>query len=152
LSNRKVDEQFGINWGADYRGHEQRVIRYQGIDVNGNEATNPVDIVCVPLPDTLTDTPDLPTYQRGVLNFTIPSGLLQGAYNEGTELDLNADFPAEFIVKRDANGNWVKWGGASYVSQITGLNDAVRCMAEGPDGKIYVGGNFTNAGGVSGAS
>src|SRR5690606_24064478 len=130
---------------------QERIVRYQGVDVNGNEATNPVDIVCVPLPDTLTDTPDLPTYQRGVLNFTIPSGLLQGAYNEGTELDLNADFPAEYIVKRDANGNWVKWGGAAYESLITGLNGAVNCMAEGPDGKIYVGGAFTNAGGVSAA-
>jgi len=152
LSNRKVNEQFGINMpGTTWRGHEQRVIRYQGIDVNGNEATNPVDIVCVPLPDTLTDTPDLPTYQRAILNFTIPSGLLQGAYNEGTELDLDADFPAEYIVKRDANGNWVKWGGAAYESLITGLNGPVYCMAEGPDGKIYVGGAFTNAGGVSAA-
>lgn len=151
LSNLPVNEQFGINWGADSRGHEQRIIRYQGVDVNGNEATNPVDIVCVPLPDTLTDTPDLPTYQRGVLNFTIPSGLLQGAYNEGKELDLYADFPAEHIVKRDPQGNWCKWTGSAYASLITGLNGSVYCMKEGPDGKIYVGGNFTDAGGVAGA-
>lgn len=130
---------------------QERIVRYQGIDVNGVEATNPVDIVCVPLPATLTDTPDLPSYQRAVLNFSIPSGLLNGAYNEGAELDLYADFPAEFIVKRDPNGNWCKWGGAAYESLITGLAGVVYCMAEGPDGKIYVGGSFTNAGGVTDA-
>jgi len=151
LSNRKVDEQFGINWGADYRGHEQRIIRYQGFSSTGEEATQPVDIVCVPLPNSLTDTPDLPTYQRAILNFTIPSGLLDGAYREGAELDWEADFPAEFIVKRDKDGNWCKWNGSAYESLITGLNGNVYCMAEGPDGKIYVGGNFTNAGGIANA-
>lgn len=126
---------------------QEMIVRYQGIDVNGDEATNPVDIVCVPLPATLVDTPDLPSYQRAVLNFTIPSGLLNGAYNEGAELDWIADFPAEHIVKRDPDGNWCKWGGSAYESLITGLNGNVRCMAEGPDGKIYVGGSFTDAGG-----
>ena len=151
LSNLPVTEQFGINMPSTYRGHEQRIIRYQGVDVNGVEATNPIDIRCIPLPATLTDTPDLPTYQRAVLNFAIPSGLLQGAYNEGKVLDLYADFPAEFIVKRDPQGNWCKWTGSAYASLITGLNEAVQCMAEGPDGKIYVGGNFTDAGGVAAA-
>jgi len=151
LSNQKVNEQFGINWGADYRGHEQRIIRYQGVDVNGNEATNPVDIVCVPLSASMVDTPDLPTYQRAVLNFTIPSGLLDGAYNEGDALNLYADFPSEFIVKRDKDGNWCEWTGSAYASLITGLNGAVYCMAEGPDGKIYVGGLFTDAGGTTDA-
>jgi hypothetical protein len=137
---------------------ERRIVRYQGVDVNGDEATNPVDIVCVPLSASMVDTPDLPTYQRAVLNFSIPSGLLQGAYNEGKELDLYADFPAKFIVKRDPNGNWCKWNGSSYDNlmkgqgSVQGLNSHVLCMAEGPDGKIYVGGNFTDAGGVSGAS
>ena len=157
LSNLPVNEQFGINMPGSYRGHEQRIIRYQGVDENGVEATNPIDIVCVPLPATLTDTPDLPTYQRAVLNFAIPSGLLQGAYNDGKVLDLYADFPAEFIVKRDPNGNWCKWNGTGYDNSlkgqgtVQGLNGIVYCMAEGPDGKIYVGGSFTNAGGVAAA-
>jgi hypothetical protein len=121
--------------------------------VNGVEATNPIDIICVPMPATLTETPDLPTHQRAVLNFAIPSGLLQGAYQEGKVLDLYANFPAEFIVKRDPQGNWCKWNGTGYDNSlkgqgtVQGLNGTVYCMAEGPDGKIYVGGNFTNAGG-----
>ena len=131
---------------------QTRIIRYQGVNDNGIEATNPVDIVCVPLSNTLVDTPDMPNHQRDVLNFSIPSGLLQGAYNEGKELDLYAEFPAEFIVKRDKDGNWCKWTGAAYASLITGLNNAVYCMEEGPDGKIYVGGAFTNAGGIANAN
>lgn len=151
LSNLSVREQFGINMPGSYRGHEQRIIRYQGFAANGDEATQPVDIVCVPLSNSLVDTPDLPNHQRAILNFTIPSGLLQGAYNEGKELNLYADFPAEFIVKRDPQGNWCKWNGSAYASLITGLNGDVRCMAESPDGKIYVGGSFTNAGGTTDA-
>ena len=127
---------------------QTRIIRYQGFDANGNEATNPIDIHCVFQPSH-NDIPDMPVYQREMLNFTIPSGLLQGAYNEGKELDLYANFPAEHIVKRDKDGNWCKWNGSAYQSLITGLNGNVYCMAEAPDGKIYVGGSFTNAGGVA---
>ena len=130
---------------------QEMIVRYQGVDVNGDEATNPVDIVCVPQPATLVDTPDIPSHQRAILNFTIPSGLLQGAYNDGAEPDWIADFPAEFIAKRDPDGNWVKRVGAAYEGLITGLNGIVWCLAEGPDGKIYAGGNFTDAGGVAGA-
>jgi hypothetical protein len=151
LSNLSVREQFGINMPGSYRGHEQRIIRYQGFAANGDEATQPVDIVCVPLSASLVDTPDLPNHQRAVLNFVVPSGLLQGAYNEGKELDLYANFPAEHIVKRDKDGNWCTWDGTNGTSLITGLNGFVSCMAEGPDGKVYVGGNFTNAGGVTNA-
>lgn len=134
---------------------QEMIVRYQGVDVNGYEATNPVDIVCVPLSASMVDTPDLPTYQRAVLNFTIPSGLLQGAYNEGKELDLYADFPAEYIVKRDADGNWCEYVTDHYENLLqgqgtdNGLNNTVYCMAEGPDGKIYVCGDFTNAGTVA---
>lgn len=150
LSNLPVTEQFGINMPKTWRGHEQRIIRYQGFDVNGVEATNPVDIICTFQPSH-PDTPSLPVFQKDILNFTVPSGLFQGAYNEGAVLDYHADFPAERIVKRDPQGNWCKWTGSAYASLITGLNGNVRCMAEGPDGKIYVGGNFTDAGGVTAA-
>lgn len=61
----------------------------------------------------------------------------------------NAEFAAEFIVKRDPDGNWCRWVTDHYESLITGLNEAVYCMAEGPDGKVYVGGFFTNAGGTA---
>ena len=134
---------------------ERRIIRYQGFSATGEEATQPIDIICVPLPATLTDTPDIPSHQRAILNFTIPSGLMQGAYNESAALSFKAEFPAEFIVKRDPDGNWCKWNGAGYDNllkgqgTVQGLNGIIYCMAEGPDHKIYVGGAFTNAGGVT---
>jgi hypothetical protein len=143
LDGAKVDEQFGINWGSDVRPHGERIVRYQGFAANGDEATNPIDIRCVPLPATLTDTPDLPTYQRAVLNFGVPSGLLDGAYQEGKELDLYADFPAEYIVKRDPDGNWCKWNGSAYVNPLAGVNGIVYDIKEAPNGDIYVCGSFT---------
>jgi hypothetical protein len=121
----------------------EMVVRYQGFAANGDEATNPVDIHCVPLPATLTDTPDLPTYQRAVLNFSVPSGLLDGAYEEGKGLDLFAEFPAEFIVKRDPQGNWCKWNGSAYVNPLAGVNGTVYDIKEAPNGDIYVCGSFT---------
>jgi hypothetical protein len=110
------------------REDETRVIRYQGVDVNGKEATHPVDIKCVPLPASLVDTPDLPSYQRGVLNFAVPSGLLDGAYQEGKELDLYANFPAEFIVKRDPQGKWCRWTGTEYESIVEGMGTYIGGM------------------------
>jgi len=143
LDGAKVDEQFGINWGSDVRPHGERIIRYQGFADNGDEATNPVDIRCVPLPNTLSDTPDLPTYQRAVLNFSVPSGLLDGAYEEGTEMELFAEFPAEYIVKRDPDGNWCKWNGAAYVNPLAGVDGVVYDIKEAPNGDIYICGWFT---------
>ncbi len=129
----------------------EMVVRYQGFAANGDEATHPVDIRCIPLPATLADTPDLPTHQREVLNFGIPSGLLDGAYEEGLELDLFAEFPAEYIVKRDPNGNWCKWNSASgeYYNPLYALNDSrINDIVEAPNGDIYVCGDFVNSGGV----
>jgi hypothetical protein len=149
LDGAKVEEQFGINWGSDVRPHGERIIRYQGFDDNGNEATNPIDIRCIPLPATLTDTPDLPNHQRAVLNFEIPSGLLDGAYEEGGELNLYAEFAADYIVKRDPEGRWCEWNGSKYVNPLAGVSGVVLDIKEAPNGDIYVCGAFTSAGGVA---
>ena len=128
----------------------EMVVRYQGFDDNGNEATNPIDILCVPLPATLTDTPDLPNHQRAVLNFEVPSGLLDGAYREGGELDLYAEFAADYIVRRDPQGNWCKWNGTAYVNPLAGINGDIADIKEAPNGDIYVCGRFDSADGVTG--
>jgi len=127
----------------------EMVVRYQGFAANGDEATNPIDIRCVPLPATLTDTPDLPNHQRAILNFEIPSGLLDGAYEEGGELDLYAEFAADYIVRRDPEGRWCKWNGAAYENPLAGVNDEIRDIKKAPNGDIYVCGLFTSAGGVA---
>ena len=70
---------------VDFEPAQPVVIRYQGFSAGGKEATQPIDIICVPLP-SMQNTPDIPSYQREVLNFMIPSGLLEGAYEEGAAL------------------------------------------------------------------
>jgi len=122
----------------------EMVVRYQGYDNSGNEATNPIDIRCIPLPATLTDTPDLPNHQRAVLNFEIPSGLLDGAYREGGELNLYAEFAADYIVRRDPEGRWCEWTGSSYVNPLAGVvGGRIYDIKEAPNGDIYIGGIFT---------
>ena len=130
----------------------EMVVRYQGFADNGYEATNPIDILCIPLPATLTDTPDLPSHQRAVLNFEIPSGLLDGAYREGGELNNYAEFAADYIVRRDPNGSWCEWNGSKFINPLAGLNGIVNDIKEAPNGDIYVGGYFTHAGGASNSS
>ena len=128
----------------------EMVVRYQGFADNGDEATNPIDIICIPLPATLTDTPDLPNHQRAILNFEVPSGLLDGAYREGGELNLYAEFAANYIVRRDPNGRWCEWNGTAYVNPLAGIvGGAVYDIKEAPNGDIYVCGAFTSAGGVA---
>jgi len=145
LDGAKVEEQFGINWGSDVRPHGERIIRYQGFDDNGNEATNPIDIRCIPLPATLTDTPDLPNHQRAVLNFEIPGGLLDGAYEEGGELALYAEFAADYIVRRDPSGRWCEWNGSEYVNPLAGVTGGnIVNIKEAPNGDIYISGAFTS--------
>lgn len=70
---------------VDFDPPQPVVIRYQGFSLAGAEATQPIDIVCVPLP-SMQNSPNLPSYQREILNFMIPSGLLEGAYEEGAAL------------------------------------------------------------------
>jgi carbohydrate binding protein with CBM4/9 domain len=49
---------------------------------------------------------------------------------------------ADYLVQRSPAGLW---------SAITGLNGTVNTIAFGPDGSLYAGGAFTNAGGVAAA-
>ena len=84
------------------------------------------------------------------LNFEIPSGLLDGAYEEGGELDLYAEFAADYIVRRDPEGRWCEWTGSSYVNPLAGITGGtVYDIKEAPNGDIYVCGAFTSAGGVA---
>jgi hypothetical protein len=87
----------------------------------------------------------LPNHQRAILNFEIPSGLLDGAYEEGGELDLYAEFAADFIVRRDPEGRWCEWNGTEYVNPLRGVVfGQVRDIKEAPNGDIYICGRFIN--------
>jgi len=129
----------------DYTKYDQPlVIRYQGYDVDGNEASDPVDIVCV-LETCHTDPPNSPTHQEDVLTFTVLDGHLQGAFRNGTTLDYKVEFVADYIVRRDPNGSWVTHaGGGVYVNPMAGVvGGTVYDIKEAPNGDIYICGTFT---------
>ena len=123
-------------------------LRFQGLDSSDDEMTNPVDIICVPQSSHL-DTPDNPLNQKALLNFTVPSGLLQGAYQEGAELSLYDELAVEYIVSRDKDGNWGNLDGGITSGPIGEIKLYV--MREAPDGSIWCGGVFYNAGGIANA-
>lgn len=122
-------------------------IVYQGFNDAGAEASHPVEIICVPQPGSLADPADNPVHQRAAMNFTIPSGLLDAHFEEGKALDLKAETTMSYIAKRDGDGNWVVFDTDHYDPIIDALNGSVECIVEAPNGDIYVGGAFTNAGG-----
>ncbi len=129
----------------DYTSYDQPlVIRYQGYDVDGNEASDPVDIVCV-LETCHTDPPNSPTHQEDVLTFTVLDGHLQGAFKNGTTLDYKVEFVADYMVRRDPNGSWVTYaGGGVYVNPLAGVTGAlINDIKEAPNGDIYICGAFT---------
>jgi len=125
----------------DYAGGGQTlVLRYQGFDNNGVEATQPLDIECV-LMSGLQEIPTLPTYHEDVLIFNLPDGHIRGAFQQGMGLEMFQTLTqANNIVKRTSTGAWSELGAA-------GLNGLVYAIAEAPNGTIFVGGAFTQAGG-----
>lgn len=130
----------------DTTGYDQpMVLRYQGFDASGYEASNPVDIVCV-AQTSLIDTPATPVNQRVTLNFTVMDGHLLGAFKEGKDLvEYEELTDADYIVYRDSTGEWKEMGTGLSTSVIP----AVTSIVEAPNGDIYIGGIFNSAGGVA---
>jgi hypothetical protein len=127
----------------DYEEGQPLIVRYQGFDDDGDEASEPLDIVCV-AQSSLNDTPDTPYHQKAMINFTVLGGYLQGAFEEGAELDFGSDVAdADYIVYRDTSGRWKVMDNAG-----AGVGGLVRSIIEGPDGSIYIAGDFMDAGGV----
>lgn len=124
----------------DYTPFEQPlVLRYQGFDEDGNETSDPVDIICV-FESCHTDPPTDPKSQTDVLNFTAIDGHLQGAFKNGSTLDYKINFLANYLIKQDVNGRWTDDDGNNWMAGVgTG---SVRVIKEAPNGDIYVGGNF----------
>ena len=116
---------------------QEMVVRYQGfsgIKGDGDEATEPLDIVCVPQPSH-GDPGQRPAQQEALLNFTIPSGLLDGAYKEGKELgtsEIVAD--TNYLAVRNANGQWTSIGVVGF-GAIFNLDMSL-------SGDLYVAGAF----------
>lgn len=128
----------------DVAGNQPMVLRYQGFDTNGNEVTQPVDIVCAP-EASLTSIPQSPVAQREILSFTALEATLDGSYYEGSFLLYTQSLTVNRIVKRDPLGVWTNLNG--------GLPSGVAyAFAEAPNGDIYVGGSFGAISGVTGSA
>ena len=117
------------------------VLRYIGVDDSGEWMTEPVDIVC--------------TYQGGLERAATTYGAEKCAVqfrsakpyhnidgHSGASLGYSTTV-TNFanIGYRDTDGAWKAMG--------TGCNNTVRAMVKAPDGSIYIGGEFTSAGGVA---
>jgi len=126
------------------RDNQPLVLHYQGIDSSGNEATQPIDIICK-AEVSLQDTPNLPTRHTDLLSFTALDATLDGAYYEGSYLLYSQQLNVNRIVHQKPNGEWDTMG--------TGLQGGYAyAFAEAPNGDIYIGGDFTSAGGVANTS
>jgi len=126
------------------RDNQPLVLRYQGLDSSGNEATQPIDIICK-AEISLQDTPNLPTRHTDLLSFTALDATLDGAYYEGSYLLYSQQLTVNRIVRQKPNGEWDIMG--------TGLQEGYAyAFAEAPNGDIYIGGSFTSAGGVANTS
>ena len=126
----------------DYTGINQpMVLRFQGTDASGNEATEPLDIVCIPQVSH-TDPPQTPALQEDILSFTALDSILPGAYQKGVQLDFADSLAnANRILMQDSDG--------IFAALSSGMNGNVYALATDANGNLYAGGEFTTAGGVT---
>ncbi len=119
------------------------VIHYQGMDENGEDASEPVDIIAHYV-DGLGNLPGQPGLEKADVRFTSYLPFIQRSKESGVVLGYQTSI-ANFhdIGYRDTDGTWHAMG--------TGLNaGSVMAMAIHPiTGDLYVGGQFADAGGVA---
>jgi hypothetical protein len=114
------------------------VIRYQGETDAGLAASEPIDIKCVYVSGL--DTGLQRDFERANIVFEIQDAYLKKDGNKAVSLDYNDTLAdADYIVKRDRDGIW---------SAMAGVTGTVYAIAQHPITKvIYIGGDFTDAGG-----
>ncbi len=117
------------------------VLRYLGVDDNGDWMTEPVDIEC--------------TYQGGLERSATTYGVEKCAVQfraakpyHNIDGHLGASLGYSTTVTNFANIGYRNTDGV-WKAMGTGCNGTVRAMVKAPDGSIYVGGDFTLAGGVA---
>lgn len=118
------------------------VIRYQGLDATGADASDPIDIYAHYV-DGLQNNPDNPTLEIAPVRFESFIPYLARDGETGVALGYKTSV-SNFrnIGYRDVDGQWKAMG--------TGVSGGgVYCVAEAPDGSVYFGGAFTAAGGVA---
>lgn len=116
------------------------VVRAQGFDDDGNEVSDPIDIVSIPI-TSHTDLPQTSVYQKDVLMFRALDGQFLGAFRNGATLDYRVEFTANHLVRRDPQGVWVDAAGNNPMAGIAGAL-GVSKIVEAANGDIYAAGYF----------
>jgi hypothetical protein len=117
------------------------LLQYQAVDDCGNETSEIINIPCN-LQEGLKGQVDNNFQERLGLQFQQFLPLVRGEGEEGAALGYQSVLTAvNYVIMRDKNGTWAKLG--------TGANGGIRAIAIGPDGKVYVGGVFTQMASVA---
>lgn len=118
------------------------VIRYQGLDSSGGDASEPVDIIAHYV-DGLDNQPGV-GMEKAAMRFVSYLPFIQKAGDSGTTLGFSTTVSSfGDIGYRDTDGTWKAMG-----TGVTG-GSQVRSIVVGPDGSVYAGGSFTEMGGVA---
>ena len=117
------------------------IVRYVGKDSTGGDATETLDIEAHYIDGLQDDPQDLPT--QTPVRFMSYLPFMERSGETATPLGYQTSVPdTANIMMRDTAGNWEALG--------SGLNGAALAMVVSPfDGCLYVGGAFTQAGGVA---
>jgi hypothetical protein len=123
------------------------IIRYQGLDAAGGDASEPVDIYAH-YTDGLQDGPGQPFYEEPNLRFTQYLPFLSKAGDSGIGLGYQTSVTNfNSIGYRDTDGTWKAMG--TGTSHGDPLDDHVIALVSDKYNNIYAGGGFTSAGGVA---
>jgi hypothetical protein len=124
-------------------GEQEVTIRYMATTSSGKQASEIVDVRCRMKSDGLIGHWSKPTQEPITLMFEAYDDLTSDG-NRAVSLDYNDTLAnANYIVKRDRDGVW---------HSMPGITGTVRAIAQHPITKeIYIGGDFTDAGGDSDA-
>jgi len=117
------------------------VVRAQGFDDDGNEVSDPIDIVSIPI-TSHTDLPQTSVYQKDLLMFRALDGHLQGAFKNGSTLDYKVEYQGDYLLRQDPSGRWVDLNDNNWMAGVVG--GMVLTIKEAPNGDIYIGGHFTS--------
>jgi hypothetical protein len=116
------------------------ILRIRGVDASGVQQTETVDAVVQYSGGMEGDHRAFA--EKVSLQFQMFLPYLANEAETGTALTINQTVTnTNYIAYRDRSGNWS--------AMTTGTNGTIRAIVRGPDGSIYVGGQFTLAGGVA---
>lgn len=123
---------------------QELILRYQHCDEDGDADSQSVDIVCK-YQSGLEGT-GAQLQERLALTFRQYVPFIRSTFSSGVQLGYQTNIAsAPYILKRASDGTWGTMGSGLAAG-------AVYTIVSGRDGTVYIGGGFTQAGGVAGTA